>query len=401
MINEEDIFLRRLDETSEKNDLESSSATYAFLSETDNKNYKINMAGNSHDVYVVNRRGEVIVAGINPQGTNSLPDFSKFRNMEFLDVSGLTSEVGSLDLRLNNKLQDLRVLVRKIDEIYLPIEGLLNRILVASENRKNRARIYNLYQSSNLKYLRLRGGIKIDGIPNENLEVLNLANYRGELKDEHCGINNLIFLSLPSIKGLTNCDYSINTKLEYLYMNKVDSVIGIKLPNELVTLLLSGVKSDDLGFLSENIALENLYLLDTEIKSLNGIESLTNLTRLEVRESEIDSLKPISGLKNLREVNIFGSNVSTLSELSKLVNLEELYLDDAKITSISGISNLTNLKELSLYNNPIQEIDVSTLSNLKYCTVYLNTNTPALKKYTNLDNALYQLSSKGTLPPLQ
>uniref|UniRef100_UPI00131E9A9A hypothetical protein n=1 Tax=Thaumasiovibrio subtropicus TaxID=1891207 RepID=UPI00131E9A9A len=58
LINEEDIFLRRLDETSEKNDLESSSATYAFLSETDNKNYKINMAGNSHDVYVVNRRGE-------------------------------------------------------------------------------------------------------------------------------------------------------------------------------------------------------------------------------------------------------------------------------------------------------------------------------------------------------
>nr|WP_087019144.1 leucine-rich repeat domain-containing protein [Thaumasiovibrio subtropicus] len=259
----------------------------------------------------------------------------------------------------------------------------------------------NIGNLGSLKYLHLQGDIKFGGDLPNSLEFLSLNFYRGNLEDRHCGLDNLIFLSLPREGVLKNCDYSVNTKLKYFYMNKVNSVIDIKLPKSLVTLQMSDIKSNDIDFLSKNIALENLYLLDTEVKSLKGAEYLTNLSRLEVRESKIDNLKPLSRLQYLRVINIQDSNVSTLNDLSELVNLEELYLDGANITHLSGIPKLVHLKKLRLYDNPIREIDVSTLEQLKFCYVSMDTNTQALKKYPNLDEALYQLSSRGTLPPLQ
>ena len=106
------------------------------------------------------------------------------------------------------------------------------------------------------------------------------------------------------------------------------------------------------------------YPLDSLIKSIEGIEHMVNLEKIEFWRNAITDIGPLSKLTKLKSIQLGDNNISDISSLSNLKNLESLSLDRNYIVNVNPLRNLTNLKELNLsFNNDL--IDLSPLDSLK------------------------------------
>jgi|UniRef100_A0A7V3RDY0 Leucine-rich repeat (LRR) protein/fibronectin type 3 domain-containing protein len=120
---------------------------------------------------------------------------------------------------------------------------------------------------------------------------------------------------------------------------------------------------------------------DSAITSLDGIQYLKNLQKLELVGNDITDLSPLKYLKDLKELNLSHNSISDITPLASLTNLEELDLSYNKISEISPLASLTNLKTLNLSNNMIK--DISVISGLKNLQV-LDLSSNSVKDVTPL-----------------
>lgn len=101
--------------------------------------------------------------------------------------------------------------------------------------------------------------------------------------------------------------------------------------------------------------LTNLKTLDcsnTNIKSLEGIETLRSLVELNCSDNDnINSLIPLQGLGGLEKVNCGNTMVKNLSPLRNLRNLKKLDVHFCTVNSLGGISELNTLVELNVSQN--------------------------------------------------
>jgi len=98
------------------------------------------------------------------------------------------------------------------------------------------------------------------------------------------------------------------------------------------------------------------------IQSLNGIELLTNLNRLELQNTQISDLSPLTNLTKLTNLMLANSQITDIRPLANLTNLTSLILNDNQISNLNPLASLTNLRLLDLQSNEI--IDLTPLSGL-------------------------------------
>ena len=104
---------------------------------------------------------------------------------------------------------------------------------------------------------------------------------------------------------------------------------------------------------------------DWGIRNLKGLESATNLRRLDIQHNQITDISPIAGLIPLRELGIAFNPVSDISPVRGLTNLTHLALYETQVSNISPVRNLTNLTHLWLYRTQVSDISpVRNLTNL-------------------------------------
>lgn len=152
------------------------------------------------------------------------------------------------------------------------------------------------------------------------------------------------------------------------------------------------------------IDIGRLYLRDSTITSLSGIEYCFYLNWLELPKSKVEDFSVLSNLVNLERLDIIENPFQEFSIISKNKELSYLKLSFCEISDIDGIENLVNLKEVWLNHNSI--VDISKLEHLsKIEKLYLYCNSiediePLLKNpnigegcYLNLQNN--PLSSKS------
>ena len=153
---------------------------------------------------------------------------------------------------------------------------------------------------------------------------------------------------------------------------------GLQYRSELKYLLCQGSGITDLLSIVDLVNLEELYLQDNALQtleslghfsslhilsvannklvSLAGIEHLPNLVELQGNSNKIQHLDGIEVLRELRIIGLMKNQITDISGLQHLQNLQDVVLNYNEITDISALRNKPALKKLQLYANNIQDI---------------------------------------------
>lgn len=109
---------------------------------------------------------------------------------------------------------------------------------------------------------------------------------------------------------------------------------------------------ENLKPLSKLTLLEEIRCNDTQIKSLEGIENLTNLKILDCSNNDnISSVAPLRNIVSLEELSCGNTMVKDLSPLKGLVNLKKLDVHFATVNKLLVIGELINLEILDVSEN--------------------------------------------------
>lgn len=207
----------------------------------------------------------------------------------------------------------------------------------------------------------------------------------------------------------------------------------VHLPN-LTSLEISGLKIDNLAFLSSLLKLETLNLsgstfpveampfisalpalkqlsladcslstidplenawslteLDlgyNTIRNLDVLKTIPNLKKLDLQHNAVNSLEVVGSLDTLEVLNVSFNAISSLEPLEDCVNLKELVADNNHLTDLEGLESLDKLELLSVDYNQITEVsDLIENGALKNVSVASNNITEiwALGELENLE----------------
>jgi|GEM_PF-2343779 len=125
------------------------------------------------------------------------------------------------------------------------------------------------------------------------------------------------------------------------------------------------IKNEHLQLITKLTSLEWLWLSDTQITKIEGLENLTNLQKLSLG-GQITKIEGLENLTNLQNLSLDRNQITKIEGLDNLTSLEWLWLGNTQITKIEGLDNLTSLQDLSLHNNKITKIEgLEKLTNLQ------------------------------------
>jgi len=131
-----------------------------------------------------------------------------------------------------------------------------------------------------------------------------------------------------------------------------------------------GVDLDNDGEIqiSEAAAITELPLPEASISNINGINAFVNLKRLDLYRNDIDSFYNVL-LPELEYLNLRSNLSQEYLALDGMPNLR--FLDTRSNYQIKELSfeNTPLLDSLSMWNNSIENIDLSPLTNLRYVDV--------------------------------
>ena len=155
--------------------------------------------------------------------------------------------------------------------------------------------------------------------------------------------------------------------------------------------------SHSLEGLDTLIELTELYLNDNLITELKGLSSLEKLNTFQITSNQIEEIQGLENCKNLQVLNLKNNKIRQISGLYPLVKLNQLFLSGNQISVIKGLETLQELETLDLGNNEITKIKgLESLLNLK--GLWLNENPID----ENILNGLGGLDSGGcAIDPLK
>ena len=139
------------------------------------------------------------------------------------------------------------------------------------------------------------------------------------------------------------------------------------------------------------------------IRSLSGIESATNVWKLNLRNNSITDISALAGLNNLTYLRLGGNELTDISPLAGLTNLTWLDLERNDITDVAPLSGLSKLTRLDLWSNRIRDISpLAGLTNLTELGVGANhlADVSALAGLTNLRTLWLAANNITDISPL-
>ena len=115
--------------------------------------------------------------------------------------------------------------------------------------------------------------------------------------------------------------------------------------------------------------LKVLSLDGNSLDTLDGIEALRRLEVLSAAGNSLTSCSGLSQLQCLRELDLSGNNISSIDGVGELGNLEVLKLSDNAVESLERMKSLTSLRKLDIQGNDLAILEefcsLSQLGNLK------------------------------------
>ncbi|EOA2660191.1 InlB B-repeat-containing protein [Listeria monocytogenes] len=186
----------------------------------------------------------------------------------------------------------------------------------------------------------------------------------------------------------------------------ITSITGVQYLNNLVKLNLGDNNINDINALAGLTKLQELSLADNlQLRDIEALASLKNLTKLYVTSLELSNISAISDLTNLTYLWVSSPKLSDISALSNLPVLETLIVRDSPISDFSPIANLTNLTYLALESVGLKDSELSYLNSLtKLSELYLGSNElsdiRSLSRFSNLINLNLEDNQIKDISPL-
>ncbi|WP_448569533.1 leucine-rich repeat domain-containing protein [Thalassotalea ganghwensis] len=203
---------------------------------------------------------------------------------------------------------------------------------------------------------------------------------------EELGYWKISELSGSHPQSRSNDTAQANTKQQLKSKNSLDRCIWaamrkqkIEHRSELIKLGCQDQEISDLSSLADLTSLEELYLQNNQLTSLEtlpfmpqlkvisvagikelittqGIENAPNLIELQANKASLSSLSGVETLMHLKIFAAMQNQIIDLSSLTELTQLTEVILSYNKISDVTALANKPQLKQLSLHNNPITDI---------------------------------------------
>ncbi|GAA0880166.1 hypothetical protein GCM10009119_31360 [Algoriphagus jejuensis] len=151
-------------------------------------------------------------------------------------------------------------------------------------------------------------------------------------------------LGLPSLTNL------------WLERNSIEKIEHLDALVKLEHLSFDTNKIKQIANLKRLGQLKVLNLTSNEISELENLEALTSLVRLEVRQNQISSLQNIRQTKKLEVLGISNNQIDSLAGIEELKELRILYASHNKLRQIDELSGLKKLTRIILTNNQIESI---------------------------------------------
>lgn len=109
------------------------------------------------------------------------------------------------------------------------------------------------------------------------------------------------------------------------------------------------------------------------VGSLEGIQHLTELVRLELECNNISDIRRLASMTSLEEINFDNNDITDVRPLAELSDVRVLGLYNNDLADITGLEGLESLEILYLSENRVKDLrPLSGLTNLEHVWVYLN-----------------------------
>ena len=199
--------------------------------------------------------------------------------------------------------------------------------------------------------------LAIDSVPAGQLSYLSSLVNITSLQIRNTAINAeelKIIGSLPQLKHLTLSGCGLST------------ASGLETATNITKLDLSQNTIRDLTPLQSMTGLQEVILHHNAINDLSALSSLKSITKLDVSFNLLSSLNPIFNCSTITSLSANNNTITSLAGIEKLTALEAFALSGNTLADVTPIASCPNIKELDLSSNMIEDISsLSVLSNLE------------------------------------
>jgi len=133
------------------------------------------------------------------------------------------------------------------------------------------------------------------------------------------------------------------------------------------------LKNGGIESLDDLKKMKNLRIVRIVLEDISDISPLAGLESLEIvdlRHNPVDDISPLANLQRLKTLSLFDTQVSDVSPLSTCPMLRNLDVGKTWITSMDAFAGLQNLKELSMRETPIESYSgIEGIQYLEYITL--------------------------------
>lgn len=179
------------------------------------------------------------------------------------------------------------------------------------------------------------------------------------------------------LQKIFSCPYITGLKLD-----DVKSLEGIEKLTNLKDLEIDSDDVSDFAPLGKLKNLESLYVMSRgTAKNIDAITSLKKLKSLTLHSMDDEDLSFVGKMTSLKELNFYYVNSSFTKSIGKLTGLKRLSLNavdtgggygTGRLYDTSFLSKLTNLESIHFFSNRIDITGISKLKKLKSVSIWLS-----------------------------
>ena len=172
------------------------------------------------------------------------------------------------------------------------------------------------------------------------------------------GVSTARGVSIAATHDLDSCYTATGTAGDFITQlscpsQGIESLDGIEGLHALTKLELNDNEISDLSPLAHLTRLQSLNLAANRVKDLSPLAALTELTDLILAGNRIDDVAPLAELNRLVVLDLSSNRISDVDDLGVMEGLGYLNLDDNEINNVSSLGHLTSLKSLNLSSNSV------------------------------------------------